>query len=186
MTFTAADPCKPTNSFETADEFERRIFGGALDSDSKNESFFDKLDRLGKTRGRSDSKVNDGFVDRFDTLSDGMDVKLKKAATYFGMTDEVKEDDYSFRPDVKFRPGMTYNLRVNFSFFFLFLDLSGFNLFLVWPQDLDLTKPAAQKPFKRPEFETTTKEVLRKADFRVVIFIEKRNYLVVDWICLSR
>ena len=34
-------------------------------------------------------------------------------------------------------------------------------------QDLDLTKPAVRKPFKRAEFEVTTEEVLRKADFRV-------------------
>jgi hypothetical protein len=34
-------------------------------------------------------------------------------------------------------------------------------------QDLDLTKAGVRKPFKRLEFEVTTEEVLRKADFRV-------------------
>ena len=37
-------------------------------------------------------------------------------------------------------------------------------------QDLDLTKPGVRKPMKRPEFEVTSAEVLRKADFRVSIF----------------
>lgn len=34
-------------------------------------------------------------------------------------------------------------------------------------QDLDLTKPGVRKPPRKYEFEVTTKEVLRKADFRV-------------------
>ena len=40
-------------------------------------------------------------------------------------------------------------------------------------QDLDLTKPGIQKSFKRAEFETTTAEVLRKADFRVSPYLTK-------------
>ena len=36
-------------------------------------------------------------------------------------------------------------------------------------QDLDLTKPGVRKPPKRVEFQVTTEEVLRKADFRVSI-----------------
>ncbi|CAA7408406.1 unnamed protein product [Spirodela intermedia] len=166
-----ADDGRAANSSESADDFERRIFGGVLDNDSKNVSFFDKLDRLGKARGRSGvglrevgglgGQFNDSIGEGFDTLSDGMDMKLKKAATTFVFTEEVKEDDYSFRPDVKFRPGMTYTLR-----------------------DLDLTKPAAQKPFRRPEFETTTKEVLRKADFRNVRFLA--NFLTEAGLIIKR
>jgi hypothetical protein len=34
-------------------------------------------------------------------------------------------------------------------------------------QDLDLTRPAAARSTPRVKFETTTKDVLRKADFRV-------------------
>ncbi|XP_078445716.1 ribosomal protein S18 [Wolffia australiana] len=159
--FNAKNLGAGSESTESADDFERRIFGGVLDGDSKNASFFDKLDRLGQNRGGSDSPVNVRFGERVDTLSDGVDLNLKKAATAFGMTDEVKEDDYSFRPDVKFRPGMTYTLR-----------------------DLDLTKPAAQKPFRRPEFETTTKEVLRKADFRNVRFLA--NFLTEAGLIIKR
>lgn len=46
-----------------------------------------------------------------------------------------------------------------------------------WPgntyelKDLDLRKPGVRKPKKRDEFETTTEEVLRKADFRNVRFL---------------
>lgn len=34
-------------------------------------------------------------------------------------------------------------------------------------QDLDIRKPGVWEPNKREEFETTTEEVLKKADFRV-------------------
>lgn len=34
-------------------------------------------------------------------------------------------------------------------------------------QDLDIRKPGVWEPTKKDEFETTTEEVLRKADFRV-------------------
>jgi len=47
---------------------------------------------------------------------------------------------------VDFRQGSTYTVR-----------------------DLDLKRPAAAKNPPRPQFETTTAEVLRKADFRVSI-----------------
>ncbi|XP_042486634.1 uncharacterized protein LOC122066875 isoform X2 [Macadamia integrifolia] len=143
------------NSFESADDFERRIFGGFSESGpNTTDSFYQKLDRFEKARGRpgfgsrqnagNGSQLLDGLDESFNTLSDGMDGKLKKAATYFEYdTEEIAKEDYSFRPDVTFRPGMTYT-----------------------PKDLDLTKPGVRKPFKRPEFEVTTEEVLRKADFR--------------------
>ncbi|XP_065637913.1 uncharacterized protein LOC112031064 isoform X2 [Quercus suber] len=95
----------------------------------------------------SNSQILDGLDESFNTLSDGMDGKLKKAATYFEFNEEeIEKEDYSFRPDMTFRVGMTYETK-----------------------DLDLRKPGVRKPFKRTEFEVTTEEVLRKADFRTRI-----------------
>lgn len=54
----------------------------------------------------------DGLDESFSTLSDGMDGKLKKAATYFTYSDEIDNEDYAFRPDVSFKPGMTYDIKV--------------------------------------------------------------------------
>ncbi|PKU82608.1 hypothetical protein MA16_Dca019283 [Dendrobium catenatum] len=36
----------------------------------------------------------DGQGEGFDTLSHGLDSKLKKAANTFAFTDEIKDDDY--------------------------------------------------------------------------------------------
>ncbi|XP_022880924.1 uncharacterized protein LOC111398226 [Olea europaea var. sylvestris] len=46
--------------------------------------------------------------------------------------------------------------------------------------DLDLRKPGICKPYKRNEFETTSEEVLRKADFRVWIFMLIINLISVE------
>ncbi|XP_072954092.1 uncharacterized protein [Typha angustifolia] len=147
------------NSFESADDFERRLFGD-IDKSSNTDSFFRKLDKLERAHGRSnlgsrsgeggDSRFMDGLGERFDSLADGMDEKLENAARAFVCTDEIHNEDYAFRPDVTFRPGTTYTTK-----------------------DLDLTKPAVSKSFKRYEFETTTAEVLKKADFRNVRFLSK-------------
>ncbi|RVW66201.1 hypothetical protein CK203_047389 [Vitis vinifera] len=139
----------------SADDFEHRIFAGTSGSNPNSDSFYQKLDRLekahdiyrlgSKLNGGSGSQFLDGLDESFNTLSDGMDGKLKKEATYFEFNpDEIDQEDYAFRPDVAFKPGMTYE-----------------------PKDLDLTKPGIRKSYKRPEFEVTTEEVLRKADFRV-------------------
>lgn len=56
----------------------------------------------------------DGLSESVDTLSDGMDSKLKKAAQTFVVSDEIQNEDYSFRPDMTFRPGSTYTPRVIF------------------------------------------------------------------------
>lgn len=167
----AANDKRNSNSYETADDFERRIFGGYSGNGPSTDSLFQKLDRLGKARGRTDSgsglndaydsRFIDGVDESFNTLSDGMDGKLKKAATYFTYSDEIKEDDYAFRPDVTFKPGMTYGVK-----------------------DLDLKKPGIQKSFKRPEFEVTTEEVLRKADFRNVRFLA--NFITEAGIIIKR
>ncbi|XP_031477820.1 uncharacterized protein LOC116248921 isoform X3 [Nymphaea colorata] len=145
-------------SVESAYDFTQRIFGGFGDSTSETDPFYQKLDRLEKARGRAGfgSRRNNGYssgfqntddMETFDTLSDGMDGKLKKAAMSYPYSDEIKNDDYAFRPDVNFRQGVTYTVK-----------------------DLDLTKPGVQKRAPREEFETTTEEVLRKADFRKLRF----------------
>lgn len=88
---------------------------------SKTDSLFEKLDRFGKTRDRFRSKSSEGIGpgelddldESFNTLSDGMDRKLKKAATYFEMDpEEIDKEDYAFRPDISFRPRMTYDIKV--------------------------------------------------------------------------
>ncbi|KAL5580736.1 hypothetical protein UlMin_013178 [Ulmus minor] len=171
------DDNQSTNSFESADDFERRIFdssgksfGDSSERDAKTEAFFQKLDRLGKAGDRYSSKfspgsgssVLDGLDESFDTLQDGMEGKLEEAATYFEFDpDEMMEDDYSFRPDMNFDMGMTYTTK-----------------------DLDLTKPGVRKPRKRAEFTVSTEEVLRKADFRNVRFLA--NFLTVAGILIKR
>ncbi|KVH94081.1 Ribosomal protein S18 [Cynara cardunculus var. scolymus] len=147
-----------TNSSETLEEFDRSIFGDIRDSSLTSRSFFQKLDQQKKALDRSaiNSRLFgswrpgsvDGLDESFTTLSDGMDGKLKDAASYFEYdVDEVNKDDYKFRSDVTFWSGNTYDAK-----------------------DLDLTKPGVRKPSRRPEFEVTTEEVLQKADFRVSNF----------------
>ncbi|KAG7010502.1 rpsR [Cucurbita argyrosperma subsp. argyrosperma] len=161
------DKGKP-DSFESADDFERRIFGGVSTGDSGNDAFFEKLDRIGKPRERIGSRLSGGnnfqslygLDDNLNTLSDGMDGKLKKASTYFEFdTEEIAKDDYTFRADMSFKPGSTY-------------------------EDLDLTKPGVRKPPKRVEFQVTTEEVLRKADFRNVRFLA--NFITDAGIIIKR
>uniref|UniRef100_M1ARB7 Structural constituent of ribosome n=1 Tax=Solanum tuberosum TaxID=4113 RepID=M1ARB7_SOLTU len=153
----APDDRQRTNSFESAEDFERRIFGDSAGNRPSPNSFFRKLDDAEKSYDRSSmgstfssgnrSSILDGLDESFNTLSDGMDGKLKEAASYFQVDpDEVDKEDYAYRADMTFWPGNTYELK-----------------------DLDLRKPGVRKPKKRDEFETTTEEVLRKADFRVCV-----------------
>ncbi|KAI3904430.1 hypothetical protein MKW98_014610 [Papaver atlanticum] len=109
-----------------------------------------KLDKLGP-RGRfgfgarSDYQSMDNLDENFNSLSDGMDGKLKKAANYFGFYyDELEKEDYIYRPDVNFRPGTTYETK-----------------------DLDIRRAGVWKPFQREEFTTRTEDVLKYADFRI-------------------
>ncbi|KAA8543728.1 hypothetical protein F0562_022095 [Nyssa sinensis] len=166
------DQSQDTGSFESGDDFERRIFGDISGSSPNANSFYKKLDRIEKSHDRSGfgSKLNvgnrseffDGLDESFNTLSDGMDGRLKKAATYFEYDpDEITKEAYTFRPDMTFRPGMTYETK-----------------------NLDLTKPGVRKPFRRPEFEVTSEEVLRKADFRNVRFLA--NFLTESGIIIKR
>lgn len=157
------------SSFESADYFERRLFGD-VSSTTNTSSFFQKLGKVETAHSQSINDFKDGYGNsRFmngqregsDTLSDGLDWKLKKAANYFEFTDEVLQDDYRFRPDVTFRQGTTYT-----------------------PKDLDLTKPGVTKSAKREGFTTTTEEVLQKADFRNVRFLS--NFLTEAGIIIKR
>ncbi|XP_021278504.1 uncharacterized protein LOC110412299 [Herrania umbratica] len=160
-----------SNSFESADEFERRIFGGYSGDSLKAQSFYENLDKLGRARNRYSPRLGgedgpfsslDDLDESFNTLSDGMDWKLKEAATYFEFDmDEIDKDDYAFRPDANFPPGSTYETK-----------------------DLDLRRPGIRKPFRMPTFEVTTEEVLRKADFRNVRFLA--NFLTEGGIIIKR
>eukprot|EP00257_Ricinus_communis_P021224 XP_015580655.1 uncharacterized protein LOC8288656 isoform X1 [Ricinus communis] len=140
-----------SNTLESNNEFEQRIFGGISENSLP---FFQKLDRIEKARNRPGSRMNEGISSNLDglyenTLSDGMDGKLKKAARYFEFDpEEITKEDYAFRPDMTFRRGMTYDTK-----------------------DLDLRKPGVRKPPKRYEFQVTTEEVLEKADSRNVRFL---------------
>ncbi|KAK4377662.1 hypothetical protein RND71_003958 [Anisodus tanguticus] len=168
----APDDKQSNNSFESAEDFQRRIFGDSTGNRPSPNSFFRKLDRAEKSYDRSGpgstfssgnrSSVLDGLDESFDTLSDGMDGKLKEAARYFEFDpDEVEKDDYAYRSDMTFWPGNTYELK-----------------------DLDLKKPGVRKPKKWDEFETTTEEVLRKADFRNVRFLA--NFITEAGILIKR
>nr|GEW50864.1 ribosomal protein S18 [Tanacetum cinerariifolium] len=156
---SAIEPDANTNSSETMEEFERSVFGDPPGNSLSSSSFFQKLDQQKRVNERSamNSRFNgsrrggpvDGLNDSSTSLTDGLDGKLKDAATYFEYdVNEVEKEDYKFRPDVTFWPGNTYDVK-----------------------DLDLTKPGIRKPSKRSEFEVTTKEVLEKADFRNVKFL---------------
>ncbi|XP_057871577.2 uncharacterized protein LOC131077984 isoform X2 [Cryptomeria japonica] len=156
-----SSPNESQFSVESADDIEHRLFGGFNDNDSQPNSFYQKLDRIEKARrkvsssfGKEDWGGDLGWEgDRIgldsDTLNDGMDDKLKKAALEHDYGAVRPDDDYSFRPDSTFSPGTQYKV-----------------------QDLDLTKPAVQKVYRRYTFQTATKEVLRKADFRNARFLQ--------------
>lgn len=164
------DSNKNNSSFESSDYFERHLFGDIGD-DKNTGSFFRKLDKIEKSHeqsmndwgenGDGNSRFMKGQIEGFDTLSDGMDLKLKSAANTFTYSDEIFQSDYQFRPDVTFYPGTNYTLK-----------------------DLDLTKPGIQKNYKKIEFMTTTEEVLKKADFRNVRFLA--NFLTEAGIIIKR
>ncbi|CAM0956597.1 unnamed protein product [Alopecurus aequalis] len=166
---------------ESVDEFENRLLRNVQEQDQDDKPFFRNLDGAGNSFrrqgmgggfGRHGGSGNSGFGDTgndgfggrmgdFDSLNDGMNEKLDDAARTFHMTDEIEDDDYEFRPDVNYRRGSTYSVK-----------------------DLDLTRPAAPRNPPRPQFETTTKDVLRKADFRNVRFLT--NFLTEAGIIIKR
>ncbi|XP_050368228.1 uncharacterized protein LOC126786440 [Argentina anserina] len=166
------DDKQNSNSFESTDDFEARIFSKTPVGDSRTDAFYSKLEQLGKTSdkyvpnfpGGNGSGLNilDGLNESFDTLSDGMDRKLKRSATDFQFDwEEVEKDGYTFRPDANYFHGETYE-----------------------PHELDLTKPAYRKFPQRYEFEVTTKEVLQKADFRNVRFVA--NFITEAGVIIKR
>lgn len=168
--FSGTDDGQNMNSSESIDDFEQRIFSDG--NRPSLSSFYQKLDRAEKAHDRSGtgfsftmgnrSDLMDGLDENYNTLADGMDYKLKKAATYFEFDpDEVAKEDYAFRPDVNFLSGMNYDTK-----------------------DLDLRKPGVRKPVRRNEFETTTEEVLLKADFRNVRFLA--NFITEAGIIIKR
>ncbi|KAM6584696.1 hypothetical protein CsatB_011698 [Cannabis sativa] len=159
-----------SNSMESSSDFQQRILGGNYGKSSTTNSLFEKLDSIGKGRdsfvsnknAESNYGVLDGLDEHFNTIQDGMDGKLQNAATYFEFDpEEILQDEYSFRPDVNFRRGMTYDVK-----------------------DLDLTKPGVRKPPPRAEFKVTTAEVLKKADFRNIRFLA--NFLTDAGIIIKR
>lgn len=98
-----------SNTFESNDNFEHRIFSGINDNDSS--SFFRKLDRAEKAFDRFEAL--DGLDESFNTLSDGMEEKLKNTATSYNMADdEVNDEDYAFRPDLDVHDGMVLDTKV--------------------------------------------------------------------------
>ncbi|CAL4934207.1 unnamed protein product [Urochloa decumbens] len=185
---------------ETTEEFTERLFGS---KGADEGSLYRKLDRVENTSrrygmgsgsmggfgsrsssgsmggfggfgDRNNTGSIGGFGDRsssgslgsFDSLNDGMNQMLGDAARKFQMDDEDDgedwdDEDFDFRSDVDFRRGGRYDVR-----------------------DLDLKRPAAAKNPPRPQFETTTAEVLRKADFRNVRFLS--NFLTEAGIIIKR
>ncbi|KAJ6799585.1 uncharacterized protein M6B38_206385 [Iris pallida] len=63
----------------------------------------------------------DGNLGGFDMLTDGMDDKLKRAATtgFDAGSDESLDGDYMVRPDITFIPGSDYSPEVRIKFSFL-------------------------------------------------------------------
>ncbi|TKY58256.1 30S ribosomal protein S18 [Spatholobus suberectus] len=154
------------NKSESPDEFEQ--FGENPGRYAQFDSILEKINQQGKARHRSgsvngaSSEMMDDLEESYDTLSDGMDGKLKNAATYFEFDeDEIDKEDYAFRYDANFPLGSTYDTKA-----------------------LDLTKPGVRKPPIRNEFKVTTKEVLSQADFRNVRFLA--NFITEAGIIIKR
>lgn len=160
------DESQNANSVESVEDFESRIFRSL--SNENSSSFYRKLDNIEKaqygqgTNSNVSGQRQFGFGDGLSTVMDGFNSKLKEAGKYFEFDpNEVTQDDYTFRPDMNFRTGMTYTT-----------------------EDLNLKKPGVWKPSKRSEFQVTSEEVLRKADFRNVRFLA--NFLTDAGIIIKR
>ncbi|XP_073276794.1 uncharacterized protein [Primulina huaijiensis] len=156
-------------NFGSSESLDFEQFIGQKNGPHMN-SFYRKLDKAEKSYNRHGVGFNfnggarslDDLNDDFSTLNDGMSHKLKQAATYFEHDPvEVNQENYAFRPDVNLLSGMTYDTK-----------------------DLDLKKPGVRRPGKRNKFETTTEEVLSKADFRNVRFLA--NFLTEAGIIIKR
>lgn len=113
--FAGNDYMNSFNSSESTDESEKQSFSFS--------SIYKDLNKTDNTKYRAgnvpsldlggDFGILDGPDEVSDTLSDGMELKLKKTATYFEFDHhEVSRDNYSFRPDYNFQSGMTYDTKV--------------------------------------------------------------------------
>lgn len=86
----------------------RRIFGGI----SEDNAFIQNLDSIEKARFGMGTGSTE-FGGDYSTLLDGMEKKLNDAAKYFEFNpDEINQEDYTFRTDMNFKPGVTYNPEV--------------------------------------------------------------------------
>ncbi|XP_078168796.1 uncharacterized protein LOC144563231 isoform X1 [Carex rostrata] len=157
------------NPTDSTDDFEKRLFGD-MNGGGSSDPFFRKLDRIERsfTRANAEMQSSRGDDSEYeevmgdDSEKDEVDELLSRVGQgFFKHNDEVYEEDYAFRPDVTFRPGDTYTIK-----------------------DLDLTKPAGRPPPQRHEFQTTTEEVLKKADFRNVRFLA--NFVTEAGIIIKR
>ena len=85
--------------------------------------FFRKLDRIERsfTRANADmqssrddnSEYEEVMDNEYDSEKDEVDELLTRVGQgFFKHNDEVYEEDYAFRPDVNFRPGDTYTIKV--------------------------------------------------------------------------
>ncbi|XP_047162896.1 uncharacterized protein LOC124832680 [Vigna umbellata] len=153
------------NKSEPPEEFGK--FGENRGRFLQFDSILEKISQKGMARRGSGFGNGVGYdmpdyLEKDDSLSDGMDENLKNAATYFEVDeDEVEKEDYAFRYDADFPIGSTYDTKA-----------------------LDLTKPGVRKPPIRDEFSVTTKEVLSQADFRNVRFLA--NFITEAGIIIKR
>jgi len=84
------------------------------------DSIIEKIDQQGMGRQRSGSgnafgsDIMDNLEENHDTLLDGMDGRLKNAASYFEFDEEeIDKEDYAFRYDANFPLGYTYDTKVS-------------------------------------------------------------------------
>ncbi|GLU23056.1 hypothetical protein SLE2022_390880 [Rubroshorea leprosula] len=135
--------------------------------------------RLERTRGGwRPTRVNDyeddsedDLDETFSTLSDGMEEKLKDAATYFEMDDDqiakgVGDED-EFEYEVELRDGEEFSFHPQDPYEELEDQPDEYDI-----KDLDVRRPFIEKPRRRrEEFKVSTEEALRRADFRNVRFL---------------
>jgi hypothetical protein len=68
----------------------------------------------------SGDRSNSGWMDGYDSFNDGLNDTIANAARNIQMEEDEDvdgdwEDDFEFRPDVRFRQGSTYSVRVSSS-----------------------------------------------------------------------
>ena len=87
------------NDKSFADDFANRIFGESLEESP----LYRKLEKIEKNRSWG----------MFSNIGDSFEDSMKEAATYFEFDrNEINQEDFSYRADMNFRTGMTYNPEV--------------------------------------------------------------------------